>query len=141
MKKLVLMLTLAAVGAGYCSAAEPALPPGAPAAAAEARPPQKGAADRFLDLYIPQLFAVMAVLCLASEGLLRRAPGSACAVKKSWNWGLLIAFLGCAALGFVLLLPLEKAMKGLVFRWHIWTGVFCAGAGCYHAIKRFRAMC
>lgn len=137
----MLMLVLAAVPAGYCSAGELVLPQGAPAAVSETRPPQRGAADRFLELYIPQLFAAMVVLCLASEGLLRLAPGSACAVKKSWNWGLLIALLGCAALGFVLLLPLEKAMKGLAFRWHIWTGVFGVWAGGYHAIKRFKAMC
>jgi hypothetical protein len=141
MKKIMLMLVLAVVPAVSCFAEELSLPQGGPAAVAEARPPQKGAADRFLDLYIPQLFAAMAVLCLVSEGLLRKAPGCACAVKKSWNWGLLLAFLGCAALGFVLLFPLEKAMKGLAFRWHIWTGVFCVWAGGYHAIKRFRAMC
>lgn len=141
MKKIMLAFVLAVIPAVLCSAAEPAPPQGDQAAAAEAKPPQKGAADRFLDLYIPQLFGGLILLSLASEGLTRRAPYGARAVKNGWNWALLITFLACAVIGFVLLVPLDKALKGLLFRWHIWTGVCCAWAGCYHALKRFRAMC
>lgn len=141
MKKLILLLALVSIPALSCLASEPEAPRGGQPAASEARPPQRGAADRFRELYIPQLFAAMALLCIASEALVRKAPAGTCAVKKSWNWALLLTFLACVILGFVLLFPLDRDVKGLVFRWHIWTGVFCAWAGGYHAIKRFRTMC
>lgn len=141
MKKLILLLALLALPAVACPAAGDAPPQGGPPAAAEARPPQKGAADRFMDLYIPQLFVLMAALCAASEAASRKSPAAVCPIKKAWNWSLLATFLACAAIGFVLLFPLDKGVKTLLFRLHIWTGVFCTWAGGYHAVKRFRTMC
>jgi hypothetical protein len=118
------------------------LPQGAPSgvpAAAQNQPPQKRG-NRFLEFYIPQALLAAAALAAASEAAARKYPQSARAVRNSWNWALLVSFAVCAALGLALLVPLDRALKGLVERVHIWAGVAALAAGVYHGAKRLRSM-
>jgi len=125
-------------------AAEPAAPmaqaQAQTAARAPAAPAPKSAAAHFLELYIFQIFAVMAALTAVSKVAERRKPEYCCSIRKTWNWALLLSFFGCAALGFLLLLPLDKPTKNLFFRLHIWTGTAGVWAGLYHAARHIRAM-
>jgi len=146
MKKLLILSSLLLLPVLSRAAGEVQVPQVGSAAAAqqpgaEQRPLRKSTGERFLELYLPQLFALMGVLVLASEAITRKAPACGRAVKKTWNWALLVSFLVCVTLGFVLLFPLDKAAKGLAFSWHIWAGVVCGWAGTYHALKRIRCMC
>lgn len=142
MKKQLLTLALLLIPVLACNAAGAQQPiPVATAQVSEQRPAQKSAGERLLELRIPQLLALMLVLNLVSEAAIGKAAAGGRAIKNAWNWALLLSLLVCVVLGFTLLFPLEKAVKGWVFRWHIWSGVVCAWAGIYHALKRVRAMC
>ena len=109
-------------------------------AQAPAAPAQKSAAAHFMELYIFQLSAVMAALIAASQALGRKKPEYCRAIRKTWNWALLLSLLSCVALGFILLLPLDKPLKNLLFRLHIWTGTAAVWAALCHAARHYRAM-
>jgi hypothetical protein len=123
-------------------AAAPAAPQAQLQAAAQPPAPmaQKSTTAHFLELYIFQIFAVMAALTAASEAVGNRRPEYCRFIRKSWNWALLLSLLSCVLLGFLLLLPLDKPLKNLFFRLHIWTGTAAAWAALYHTARHYRAM-
>jgi|GEM_PF-1960624 len=94
----------------------------------------------FFSLYIPQILAVLAALTLAGWLAERSGSVSPPAVRTGWNWLLLVTFAACLALGLVLLFPVEKPLKFLLLKVHIWTGVICGWAGLYHACRRLGCM-
>lgn len=136
--RFIPLLILLLAPAGF--AAVPAAPLAQVQAQAPAAPAPKSAASHFLELYIFQILAAMAALTAVSKAVGNRRPEYCRAIRKSWNWALLLSFFGCAALGFLLLLPLDKPTKNLFFRLHIWTGTAGAWAGLYHAARHIRAM-
>lgn len=139
MHKALLITVLFSVMPAAAAELAPVAPAGI-SAPAQNPPPQKRG-NRFLEFYIPQALLAAAALAAVSEAAARKYPQSARAVRNSWNWALLISFAACAVLGLALLIPLDRAVKGLVERVHIWTGVAALAAGAYHGLKRFRAMC
>ncbi len=122
--------------AAFLSAACFAVP--ALAAGAEAAP----AAPRnyFLELYIPQILAVMAGLVLLSHAAEKRFPDRKPALRKAWNWLLLLSFAFCVLPGLCLLIPLGKTIKYLLLDIHVWAGAVCVCAGTYHACRRFSGL-
>jgi hypothetical protein len=82
----------------------------------------------------------MAGLTAVSEVVGNRHPEYCRGIRKTWNWALLLSLLSCAALGFILLLPLDKPLKNLLFRLHIWSGTTAAWAALYHAARHYRSM-
>ncbi len=110
--------------------------PGAAQAADGAAAP----ASRFVELYIVHVLAVLALLTAGSELLERRVPAACRRLRLGWNWLLLVSFVVCVVTGFVLLTPMERELRHLVFKWHVWTGAAAAWAGLYHTVKRARCL-
>jgi len=94
----------------------------------------------FLELYIVHILVLLAVLTALSEAAERRFPADIPRIRNFWNWILLAAFGVCVVLGFVLLLPPSKSIKGHIINIHCWSGTVGAWAAFYHFIKRFRRM-
>ena len=141
---LLLMLTACPASAAQNAPARSA----APAAAAQpvrregeqGKPPAKGVVGHLLELYVLQILAAMAALSAVSEAAERKNPAGSRAIRLYWNWALLAAFFACVALGFLLFFPLDKSVKDLVFRLHVWTGVIAGWAGLHHLSKRLRSI-
>lgn len=94
----------------------------------------------FLELYIVHILVLLASLTVLSEAAERRFPAGIQQIRNFWNWILLAAFGVCIVLGFVLLLPPPKSIKGYIINIHCWSGTVGAWAAFYHFIKRFRRM-
>jgi hypothetical protein len=136
MKKTLLLAFL-------LSAAVPAIsgePPAPAATAAVPAPPPAAPRNHLLDLYVPQLSAAFLALILASEAVSRRSAARRAALRRAWNWLLLLSLFACVAIGLALLFPLAKPLKTLLTHWHVWTGVTGAWAALYHLALRAKAM-
>lgn len=138
-KTLILAVFLALPGGA--AAAEPPQGTSAEVSVPAQNPPAQKRGNRFMELYLPQVLLAAAVLIIASEAGACKFPQRASGVRRFWNWVLFVSFAVCAVLGLALLFPLDRAVKGFVWRGHIWTGVAALAAGAYHSAKRFKAMC
>ncbi len=109
-------------------------------AAAQAADGAGAPASRFVELYIVHLAVVLALVTAASEVLERRVPAACRRLRLGWNWLLLASFVVCVVTGFMLLTPMERELRHMLFKWHVWTGAAAAWAGLYHTAKRARCM-
>ncbi len=131
-------ILLAAVLAVPAAAQAPEAPPPAAQVSAPAAPPKR--ANRLLAFYVPQILLAALALAAASEAAARARPERGRALRVFWDWTLLVSFGVCAALGLLLLFPLDRALKGTVEHAHVWAGAAATAAAVYHAVKRLKAM-
>ncbi len=129
-------ILLAAVLAVPAAAQAPEAPAPAAQVSSPAAPPRRG--NRLLAFYVPQILLGVCALAAASEAAARRSPERGRALRVAWDWALLAAFGACAALGLLLLFPLDRALKGAVEHAHVWAGAAATAAAGYHAVKRIR---